>query len=170
VTPQPKTVLFWVALSVLGPLGCVDPVHEDDVKALGPEDPTVPPGPDHRPGQPCLTCHGTLGPSSHQFSVGGTVYAVQGQAAPAAGATVQIEDITGSVAVAQTSQSGNFYIPVQEWSPTYPTVPQVSLGGVTQQMNTHVGRDGSCGTCHADPPGPTSAGHIYLKVASSGGP
>ena len=54
-----------------------NPVHDNEVAALGPEDPSVPPGPDHRPGQPCLVCHGGSGPASAQFAVGGTVYAAQ---------------------------------------------------------------------------------------------
>ena len=57
-------------------LGCNDATHDEEVAALGAEDPAVPPGPDHRPGQPCLTCHGGIGPAKQQFSIGGTVYAV----------------------------------------------------------------------------------------------
>jgi len=154
--------------------GCVDATHDEQVGALGPEDPAVPPGPLHRPGQPCLACHGGSGPASQQFSVGGTVYAVQGQSAPAVGATVQIEDVTGSVGNAQSNPAGNFYITVHEWIPTYPTLPQVTLGSVSQQMTTHVGRDGSCADCHQDPAGPNSTGHIYVMrstaTGSDGGP
>jgi hypothetical protein len=148
--------------------GCVDETHEEDVNALGPEDPNVPRGPLHRPGQPCLTCHGGLGPASHQFSIGGTVYAVQGQAAPAVGAAVLVEDITGAFETVQSNEVGNFYITIQDWEPTYPTLPQVTLGSVNQQMTTHVGRDGSCADCHQDPPGPTSAGHIYITTSPAG--
>ncbi len=170
--------LATIVLVVLPPLmpfaGCVDATHDDQVAALGPEDPDGPPGPFHRPGQPCLTCHGGSGPASKQFSVGGTIYALEGQPAPAVGATVQIEDIAGRVGTAQSNRVGNFYLTEPEWTPTYPTLPQVTLGGVNQQMITHVGVDGSCAGCHQDPAGPTSAGHIYIMTStatvSDGGP
>jgi hypothetical protein len=29
-------------------------------------------------------------------------------------------------------------------------------------MYTHIGRDGSCATCHSDPPGGDLVGHVYL--------
>jgi hypothetical protein len=169
MTPRGMTTfLFVVAVAALSP-GCVDPTHDDAVNALGPEDPNVPRGPNHRPGQPCLTCHGSEGPSHHEFSVGGTVYMVRGQPAPAMGATVQLEDINGSFANAQTNAVGNFYIPVQEWTPVYPIWPfQTTLGAASQQMSTHVGRDGSCADCHAEPASPTSAGQIYVMLP--GGP
>jgi hypothetical protein len=147
-------------------LGCNDATHDEEVAALGGEDPAVPPGPDHRPGQPCLTCHGGIGPAKEQFSIGGTVYAVEGQSGPATGAAVRVEDINGSIGTAQSNESGNFFITVQEWTPTYPILPQVTLGSVTQQMTTHVGRSGSCADCHAAPAGPTSAGPVYIAAGA----
>jgi hypothetical protein len=144
---------------------CVDQTHEEDVKALGPEDPAVPPGPLHRPGQPCVTCHGGSGPASQQFSIGGTVYLLKGQTMPAPNATVSIEDITGAIQTAQTNAAGNFYITVQQWQPTYPLVPTVTLGSmIPQQMSTHIGRDGSCADCHQPNTGPTSIGPIYAGL------
>jgi hypothetical protein len=174
MTSRRTIVAPLVVAPVLTMLACNDATHDEQVAALGQEDPAVPRGPDHRPGQPCLTCHGGLGPAKQQFSIGGTVYAVQGQSAPAVGATVLIEDFTGAVDTAQSNEAGNFYIQVQEWQPTYPILPQVTLGSVNQQMTTHVGRDGSCGDCHQNPAGPTSAGLIYINAGSvtgsSGGP
>jgi hypothetical protein len=148
-------------------VGCVDATHNEEVQALGGETPGVPRGPLHRPGQPCLTCHGGLGPASHQFSVGGTVYAVRSASAPAVGAQVQIEDINGSVYTATTNAAGNFYIPIDTWQPTYPTQMQVSLGGLSQQMATHAGRNGSCAGCHTSPQGPTSPGAVYVALSAS---
>jgi hypothetical protein len=157
------------AVALLGllapsPAGCVDETHELAVKALGPEDPNVQPGPLHRPGQPCVTCHGGSGPASKQFSVGGTVFATKGQDAPAPNATVTIEDITGVIESAQTNEAGNFYITVQQWQPSYPILPQVTLGTTTQTMSTHVARDGSCADCHTKPESSTSAGPVYVKT------
>lgn len=156
------------ALGASGLVACIDESHELAVKALGSEDPNVAPGPLHRPGQPCVTCHGGSGPASQQFSIGGTVYASQGQSAPAANAMVSIEDITGTTTTVQTNDVGNFYITVQQWQPSYPLLPRVTLGQTTQTMSTHVGRDGSCADCHAKQPGPTSIGPIYITPVNAG--
>jgi hypothetical protein len=157
--------LLLVAACLL--VGCVDATHDEQVQALGGETPGVPRGPLHRPGQPCLTCHGGLGPASHQFSVGGTVYAVRSESPPAVGAQVQVEDINGSVYTATTNAAGNFYVPSDTWQPTYPTQMQVSLAGLSQQMATHVGRNGSCAGCHTSPQGPTSPGAVYVALSAS---
>jgi hypothetical protein len=146
-------------------VSCTDETHEEAVKALGPEDPNVSPGPLHRPGQPCVTCHGGSGPASQQFSIGGTVYATQGQTTPATNATVSIEDITGATGTAQTNEVGNFYLTVQQWQPSYPILPHVTLGQTTATMSTHVGRDGSCADCHQKQQSPTSIGPIFVKAA-----
>jgi hypothetical protein len=142
---------------------CNDATHDIQVGMLGGEDPSVPQGPFHRPGQPCLVCHGGQGPASAQFSVGGTVYMFQtSKQTPATGATVQVEDINGSVGTSTVNTAGNFYIPSSQWQPTYPTLPKVTLGNMPQSMTTHVGREGSCAKCHSDPTSPISAGHIYI--------
>jgi len=146
---------------------CVDESHELQVQALGDEAPGVKRGPLHRPGQPCLVCHGASGPSSHEFVMAGTVYAVQGQSAPARGAQVLIEDQRGSSYVATTNEVGNFYITTDQWAPTLPAQVQVSQGDNSQQMLTHIGRDGSCSDCHTQTPGPTSPGRVYLALAPS---
>ena len=166
----------WLAASVVAAgvalVACIDETHELQVQALGPEAPGVSPGPLHRPGQPCLVCHGEAGPSSHPFVMAGTVYAVRGQSAPGGGAQVSIEDVNGSFDAATTNQVGNFYITPDEWAPTLPAQVQVSRGSDLQQMLTHIGRDGSCADCHTQTPGPTSPGPVYLALDTSaeGGP
>ena len=159
-------------IAALGPLcatgllllaGCNDATHDMQVAALGGEDPSVPKGPLHRPGQPCLVCHGGQGPASSQFSIGGTIYLANDSQMPASGATIDVEDINGSVGTTTSNEAGNFYIQASQWQPTYPTLPSVSLGNMVQPMSTHVGREGSCAHCHADPQGPTSVGHIWLQ-------
>jgi hypothetical protein len=151
---------------------CVDETHELQVQALGPESPGVPPGPLHRPGQPCLVCHGEPGPASLKFVMAGTVYAVQGQSAPATSAQVTIEDVNGSFYSATTNEVGNFYITSDQWAPTLPAQVQVAQGDESQQMITHIGRDGSCADCHTQTPGPTSPGAVYLALGTlqEGGP
>jgi hypothetical protein len=144
---------------------CVDETHDLQVQALGGEAPGVPHGPLHRPGQPCLVCHGEAGPASHKFVMAGTVDAVQGQGAPASGVQVVIEDVNGAFRAATTNEVGNFYITTAEWSPTLPAQVQISKGQSTQQMLSHIGRDGSCADCHMQTPGPTSPGPVYLDMA-----
>ncbi len=145
--------------------GCSqDPVHDNEVSALGPEDPSVPPGPDHRPSQPCLVCHGGSGPASTQFAVGGTIYISQsGARVPLNGGTVSLSDTNATTASATTNESGNFWVLESQWTPTFPVhVDQVLFDQISTQMFTHIGRDGSCASCHYDPPGGAAVGRVYI--------
>jgi hypothetical protein len=163
---------FFVGFAVCGaamPVACADPVHDDLVDSLGPEAAGVPPGPLHRPGQPCLACHGGEGPASLQFSVGGTIYAVRGEPAPAVGAAVQIEDIDGNYWTSNTNSAGNFFVELAHFAPTYPIRMEVvsSGGSITQRMQTYAGRSGSCADCHTSRADPQSPGPIYLGISVS---
>jgi hypothetical protein len=152
---------------------CGDPLHNARVEALGSEQSGVSPGPTHRPGQPCLTCHGGMGPADVEFGVAGTIFQNSNSGSPGlAGATVTIYDATealdgGTPHTATTNSAGNFYIQSDAWSPTY-ALHDISVGfaGLDSptQMHGNVGRDGSCATCHFDPAGTGSHGHIYLVV------
>jgi hypothetical protein len=157
-----------LAASSIAALACGNPVHDATVDALGPENPNVPPGPLHRPGQPCLACHGGEGPASLQFSVGGTVYAVRGQSRPAIGPCVQIEDIEGRYwTSAPTNTVGNFFVNESDFAPNFPirmALVSCETGAIFQQMQTLAARDGSCADCHSSPASPTSAGLVYLAV------
>jgi hypothetical protein len=167
---------FFFAVPALGAaLGlacCVNETHELAVQALGGEAPGVSRGPLHRPGQPCLVCHGVDGPASKRFVVAGTIYAEQGTTNPAPGAQAVIEDINGSVFAATANEAGNFYVTPDEWAPTFPAQVQVVQGANNQPMLTHIGRDGSCADCHTQSPGPDSAGPVYTIAAPlpEGGP
>jgi hypothetical protein len=169
-------------------LSCGDPVHNAEVAALGPENPDIPPGPTHRAGQPCLTCHGGVGPGNTTFVTAGTVYlaASSTDAGALDNGTVQLTDSTGSPFQATTNVAGNFYVTSDQWNPVFP------IGGITGDagvvvsphvisisappcvppspclkpatMATAIGRGGvyaSCAYCHFDPPGPTTPGHVY---------
>src|ERR1700677_3462733 len=106
----------------LGLVSC-DPVLDDAVAALGPETPPgVRPGPLHRPGQPCLLCHDGAFGDPPAFSVAGTVYRIPSSLEPAVDATIELADVTGSRPPKPplTNTAGNFYIPVQEWTPVFP--------------------------------------------------
>ena len=155
-----------VAVGLLGLAACVDVVHEDQVQALGGEQPGVPPGPLHRPGQPCLVCHGGSGPASTQFSLAGTITLTQGQPDPASGAQVTLEDISGNVVTFTTNQAGNFFVPLQSYAPQYPLqVNGVMLGmNPAPPMSTHISREGSCCGCHTPIAGTASPGPIYVNT------
>jgi len=166
-----------------------DVTHDELVSSRGPEAHGVSPGPNHRPGQPCLTCHGGSGPAGQQFSVAGTVYTNQTvlsadggvgpPSPPAVGATVTMTDSRDSKHTATTNEVGNFYVPLSQWAPVAPIggvttgeagldtsrAIQVSLGSKYALMYSHVGRDGSCADCHSRKPGPLSPGPIYLVGA-----
>jgi hypothetical protein len=160
-----------VALASLLAAGCANPVHDDEVAALGPEDPNVPRGPLHRPGQPCLTCHGGEGPAGAQFSLGGTIYETRWSQAPAVGALVQVEDIGGNYWTVPTNEVGNFFVGADHFVPLYPIKLNVFSADltITQNMQTYSARQGSCAACHALPFGPTSPGPVYLQTALADG-
>jgi hypothetical protein len=141
-----------------------DPVHDNEVSALGGETGGVGPGPLHRPGQPCLVCHGGSGPASLQFAVGGTIYQAQsGPLVAQDNATVSLIDANHQTASATTNSAGNFWVTQSAWAPVFPVhVESVAYNDVSIAMTTHIGRDGSCATCHFDPAGGDLVGHIYL--------
>jgi hypothetical protein len=163
-----------VALAALTALsaGC-DPVKSDAINALGGETPGVRNGPLHRPGQPCTLCHdGEIG-DPPAFSVAGTIYETPADASVAAGATVSMLDSVDAGYEAGTNSAGNFYVTPGQWSPRFPIVRVVvsSVGGGTVvTMQSDVGRNGSCATCHFDPAGLDSPGHVYLALPDGGTP
>lgn len=137
-------------------LAC-DPVHNEQVSALPGEVPGVPHGPTHRPGQPCLLCHG-------DFNVAGTVFADPDTRTPVNGASVSLVDSQGSTFVATTNEAGNFFVRTDEWTPAYPMKVSITSNGITTAMTANVGRNGSCASCHFDPIGPASPGHVYTSA------
>jgi hypothetical protein len=137
-----------IALCAGGLLGCEDPVHDDAVRALGGEDPRVPEGPLHRPGQPCLTCHGGSGPGEPEFSVAGTVYAGADDPRPSVGTTVEITDLNGNKFQAETNEAGNFYLETRRFGPLFPLRVALRRGDALSPMLSRIGRSGSCADCH----------------------
>lgn len=157
-----RTLLFAFVLLGAAAASCMDPVHSDDVDALGPEVKGVPEGPDHRPGQPCTTCHASAGPGEPEFSVAGTVYARIDSDEPAAGATVTVTDVKGDKRSFGTNYAGNFYVSKKAWDPVYPLSVEVSYEGVTKQMLTKIRRDAGCGLCHQKAGDPNHAPRVYV--------
>ncbi|HVH46446.1 MAG TPA: carboxypeptidase-like regulatory domain-containing protein [Labilithrix sp.] len=138
------------AIALAG-LSCVDPTHASGVDELGPETPGIPPGPLHRPGQPCLACHDGRGPGEPELSVAGTIYAARTESAPLVGARVTIQDATGTSHVLITNEAGNFYIEKSSWAPTYPLFVRLDFDGKKKLMQTRIGQNGGCGFCHSGP-------------------
>jgi hypothetical protein len=161
-------VMLRTVRTMLFVAGCsFDPVHDEAVADLGPEAPGVPPGPLHRPDQPCLVCHDDM-------SAAGTIHAVLGESAPLPNATVTLTDARDSGASTTTNAAGNFYIEKTTWQPTFPLHATIAQGNVNVPMSTEIGRNGSCADCHVAPATRISAGLVYLvpnaTLLPDGGP
>jgi hypothetical protein len=156
------------ALAAAALTACGNPAIDDQVKALGPEVDGVAPSEYHRPGQPCLLCHGVYGGAKPLMSVAGTIFAIpERKGKPSTGVEgviVTVTDSFGDVKTKKTNCIGNFFITADEWEPGFPLAakieyPSTSGKGTTPAyMSTRIGRDGSCAGCHhglraADTPG-----------------
>jgi hypothetical protein len=152
-----------VAISCLGS----DPVHDAEVTALGGEVDGIPVGQYHRAGQPCTVCHGPQGPASTQFSLAGTVFNAPGSLVGIDKAQVLLIDASGSSPTSsiETNCVGNFFVSPDLWTPAFPVLVGLQSGTVKTQMTTQISRATSCAECHADPPGLSAVGHVYLQVA-----
>jgi hypothetical protein len=144
---------------------CQDPIHDQEIEALGGERDGVPKGPMHRPGQPCLVCHNDSGPAQMVFSLAGTVF--QGDAtqkaagtAPASDVLVHFRDSAGHEYSTGTNCAGNFFVQPTDWSPSFPVAIWLEYAGRLSTMVSAAFREGSCAKCHklsgpaADSPGP----------------
>lgn len=140
-------------LAALALAGCPSPVQDERIESLGPEPDQ--PSELHRPGQPCLACHGEYVGEEPLLVVGGTVYASPVDSTPFEGATVELTDATGSSIVKTTNEAGNFLVEEGEWEPVFPLRAVVACaepdGRVRRNvMGTRINREGSCAGCHAD--------------------
>ena len=151
-------VLFVAAMVVVA---CGDPVRDRATAALPAEVPGVPKGPLHRPGQPCLVCHSEAGGKS-VFSLAGTVFVSADSSAPIEDVSVNMVDSLGRKFKTVTNCAGNFMVRPEEYSPHPPIWVGLQRGDVFRDMNTVIYREGSCAACHYEPPGPASAGRVYL--------
>jgi hypothetical protein len=137
---------------------------------------------EHRPGQPCLLCHGeghVLGPPGGALlALAGTVYGAidDPETAGLDNVTVKVTDATGLELSVQTNRAGNFMFSVGTTeirdrgrgqldiprALTYPLGVTITRGTDTQTMKTKVWREGSCAHCHQATPGTDSVGRVYL--------
>jgi len=163
-------------IAVLVVAACADPVRNAERDALGPEDPNVPKGEFHRPGQPCLVCH-------DDFALAGTIYDTD-SVTPFEGATVTITDAAGNQVQATSNSAGNFIIRKSDFTPVYPIGEYVDSNGNQvvgvqvvgndpnnpAQMTTQIGREGSCAFCHFGAPAANTPGPVHLQPPPQGGP
>jgi hypothetical protein len=170
--PTLRTSLLAAALLLATLASCMNPVHSDAVTALGDEAPGVRRGPTHRPGQPCLTCHGGDGPGEPDFELAGTVYEMDGQGRPdtsrgAPGVTVALVDAQGNRYATETNSAGNFYVQEGRFSPVYPVYVTLERAGrVASTMKTRIGRRGSCADCHRGQDGRKDlAPAVFVEIA-----
>jgi hypothetical protein len=172
-----RAAILFSAILVLSLDGGCDPVHDDAIAALGPEAPGVRRGPLHRPGQPCLLCHDGATGDPQRFTIAGTVFETQGARVAADGATVALLDANGSGTQLTTNAAGNFYATPSQYDPTFPIQVTVEgAGGQTVHMETLIAGNGTvepngaCASCHFDPAGANSPGHLCLALDDGGTP
>jgi len=129
-------------------------------------------GPTHRPGQPCLWCHGGEAATAPEWVAAGTVYAHEGDGAGVAGAQVTLTDADGKELVVTTNSVGNFFVSEGRGgregelgvarAPRFPLHAKVTLNGMTREMRGVIQRDGGCATCHREPPGAALVGKVWV--------
>ncbi len=172
----------WAALllgvaATLWLTGCPNPVQDREIEALGGECSDIPEGDFHRPGQPCVLCHGDYYQAGPNMSIGGTVFATRSQATPVEGVEIILTDSLGTSppVPVQTNCIGNFFVDSDDWTPAFPINVQMICPNPDEPddprrvvMGTRITRDGSCAGCHVDRPGTRkdSPGWIYCAPTS----
>lgn len=159
--------------------GCLGTTPEEELAdSAGPDEGEE--GPTHRPGQPCLACHGEdYTPGGQVFFLAGTVYLRAGDARGLQGAEVEVTDDDGAVFTARTNRTGNFMVSVggddeeeAGWvrldrPPRFPLHVLVRGGASEKRMRNVIHREGSCAICHDRAgPGAASAGVVYVEDAT----
>lgn len=176
-------LLFGLALAASSAvLGCGNRAVDERIAALGEEDPGVPPSEFHRPGQPCLLCHGEYLRETPLMSVGGTIYAYptktpEEKPLPVKGVKVKLIDSFGEKFESYTNCAGNFYVEADKWKPAFPLRAEIEYpvpGDLESTkrvvMSTRISRDGSCAGCHFGPPNQGTPGYVTCAVAQTNPP
>ncbi|MEM6786117.1 MAG: hypothetical protein AAF715_01260 [Myxococcota bacterium] len=158
---------------------CEDPLRERQIAELGPEEANFPPSAIHRVGQPCVLCHSDYLGAEPQMVFGGTVFLEPDPEDPEAplvgvpGYEIRLLDSRGQITpegLITTNECGNFWVTEEQFKPAYPVRTEIhgpSLNDAERRvqissMSTRIGRDGSCGGCHAEPRSPLSPGAIFI--------
>ncbi len=143
---------------------------------------------EHRPGQPCLLCHGTGhlngAPGGDIFEVAGTVFGNidDPEDDGLENVVVTLTDSTGFEFSARTNRAGNFMFDLDTGAsairerdegrttlpqaPVFPLSVTISRGSEEQEMKTKMWRNGSCAHCHGPTPDQRSVGRVYLFEAT----
>jgi hypothetical protein len=154
-----------VVLAVVASSCNLDPVHRSGVKALGAEngDEYPPLSEFHRPGEPCALCHSKDGPANSEFVLGGTVFwGPDRYDRRVDQAYVRIDGPEKTKRCFVTNCNGNFFVRPDDYKnlkfPLLVSVERVNAPGGTgpndektlaiRRMSGHIGREGSCATCH----------------------
>jgi hypothetical protein len=158
---------------------CGNPVLDGKIAALGGEVTGVQPSEYHRPGQPCLDCHGVYGGASPRMSIAGTIFAapIEKLPTPVEDVNIVITDAFGSKNGASPTQPpppkktncvGNFFFSTDDFDPGFPLEAKIECPMAPGSMNTNarymssrVSREGSCGTCHQGARTQGSPGWIF---------
>jgi hypothetical protein len=170
-----KNAVATLALLSASCLG-VDPLTAAE-DALGPETRGVRPGPEHRPGQPCLVCHGPDGSAGdEEFVLAGTVYLTQTEPTGLGGARVLLDDDAGHTLTATTNSAGNFFV-VRDgddeeggvsarFDIVFPIRVRVRYGDTERAMRSFIEREGSCAHCHGPSVDARSNGRVFVMEAA----
>ena len=143
----------------------LDPVHKAGVKNLGDEQSNLyPPESEyHRPGEPCTLCHSEAGPADTVFAIGGTIFwGPDRYDRRVDQAYVRVAGPDHTTRCFVTNCNGNFYVTPDDYKnlkfPLLISVERVNNPGGPgptdeksiriRRMSSHVGREGSCATCH----------------------
>ncbi len=147
----------WALLPLLSILvgttmSCSDPIQSGRIDELGNEITGIARDQFHRAGQPCVVCHSKNGTASNSvFTIAGTVFAGPQSRVGVANAEVRMTDSFGTYHSAKTNCVGNFFVKadgVDGWDPKFPILVAIAKGGTLRRMNSVIGREPSCGTCH----------------------
>ncbi|NUP12125.1 MAG: hypothetical protein HOW73_39265 [Polyangiaceae bacterium] len=149
-----------ISLALALGAGCGNPIADDQIEFWGDELPNVPASEHHRPGQPCVLCHGVYGGAAPEMVLGGTIFADQYSFTPVEGAEVVVYDAVGDVYTMTSNCIGNFFMEKEGNLPQFPLAVEVrcptydSAGNKLEStkirsMNSWISRDGSCATCHS---------------------
>lgn len=151
-----------LTLFMLG--GCFGQPGSADEAALGDVD-HRPTGDEHRPGQPCLVCHGAeYTPGDEVFAVAGTIYETLDSQTGTAGVDVILEDADGQEVRLRSNRAGNFYLEEDDAALRFPLQVAIERDGERMEMRSPILREGSCAHCHTkEGPNESSVGRVFLR-------
>ncbi len=177
---RPLIAIVGVGLALGVAAACTDPLRDRQIAELGEEQDGFPESPIHRPGQPCVLCHGDYFGAEPQMVLGGTVFVEPeepgGPLLGAPGYEIRLLDSQGRITsegLITTNECGNFWVTEEQFKPAYPLRVEIYGPSLSDPdrivqisaMSTRIGRDGSCGSCHAEPLSPLSPGAVVVPRA-----